>query len=310
MESNFEAKKINHSTYKQIATFETVAPLWKIRPDHAHKGTFGKVLLVGGSFRMQGALNMAAKACFKSGCGTLTLFTPLESARAIAAKNDLTMIIAAHQDEEGYFSNDAYMQLEHLNDYRVIGCGNGMGTKENNLPLLQKIIDSDALVIFDADGINMLAKHKDQLLKQIDQRTKPIIITPHFMEFSRLTGFDLNKIQSHKADIVHQFCYEHPNIIVVLKSETTLIHQNQKEDYCICRPDSSLAKGGSGDVLCGIISGLSAWIEDPFDAAVLGAFVHNQSATYAKSPVSFSPLDLIDHLDDIYLELDKKARLL
>lgn len=305
METNLKDEKSNSSIHPKIASFENMRSLWKARPNQSHKGTFGKVLLIGGSMRMQGALNMAAKACFQSGCGTLTLFTPLESARAIAAKNDLTMIIASPQDEEGYFAKDASLYLDHLENYQLIGCGNGMGTKESCVPILEKIITSNALVVLDADGINVLAKNKERLLSQIDKRTKPMIITPHLMEFSRLSGIDLVQIQSDPAKFVHQFCLNHPNMIVVLKSETTLISQNAKEDYLICRPDSALAKGGSGDVLCGIICGLAAWIEDPFHAAVLGAFVHNQAAATAATPVSFTPLDLIRNLSFVYTKLDE-----
>lgn len=305
METNLKDEKSNSSIHPQIASFENMRLLWKARPKQSHKGTFGKVLLVGGSMRMQGALNMAAKACFQSGCGTLTLFTPLESARAIAAKNDLTMIIASPQDEEGYFGKDADLNLDHLDNYQLIGCGNGMGTKESCVPILEKIIASNALVVLDADGINVLAKHKERLLTQIDKRTKPVIITPHLMEFSRFSGIALDQVQADPAKIVHQFCLEHPNLIVVLKSETTLISQYEKEDFLICRPDSALAKGGSGDVLCGIICGLAAWLEDPFSAAVLGAFVHNQAATYATTPVSFTPLDLIQNLSLVYTKLDQ-----
>lgn len=304
METKSKVQKSHPLFQPQIATFKTMQSLWQSRESHSHKGTFGKVLLVGGSFRMQGALNMATKACFHSGCGTLTLFTPLSSAQAIAAKNDLAMIIASPQDEEGYFANDAYLSLLDLENYRVIGCGNGMGTKESGLPLLEKIIASDALVVLDADGINLLAKYKEQLLAQIDLRTKPVIITPHLMEFSRLTGIEVSQIQKDPLAIVHAFCLQHPNLIVVLKSETTLISQAQKQDYCINRPDSSLAKGGSGDVLCGIICGLSAWIADPFHAAVLGAFVHNQAAVGALSPVAFTPLDLIENLAQVFAKLD------
>ncbi|MDO4663959.1 MAG: NAD(P)H-hydrate dehydratase [Erysipelotrichaceae bacterium] len=305
METNLKDEKSNSSIHPQIASFENMRLLWKARPKQSHKGTFGKVLLVGGSMRMQGALNMAAKACFQSGCGTLTLFTPLESARAIAAKNDLTMIIASPQDEEGYFAQDASLYLDHLENYQLIGCGNGMGTKESCLPILEKIFASNALVVLDADGINVLAKNKETLLEQIDKRTKPVIITPHLMEFSRLSGIDLVKIQADPTAIVHHFCLEHPNIIVVLKSETTLISQYARKDYLICRPDSALAKGGSGDVLCGIICGLAAWIKDPFHAAILGAFVHNQAAATATTPVSFTPLDLIQNLSLVYTKLDQ-----
>lgn len=309
METNLNSEKSSWHCLPQIATLNSLCACWKARPNNAHKGTFGKVLLVGGSLRMQGALNMAAKACFHSGCGTLTLFTPLDSARAIAAKNDLAMIIASPQDEEGYFAKDAYLDLDDLDHYRVIGFGNGMGTKESGLALLEKILASQALVVLDADGINLLSKYKDQVLVQIDKRAKPVILTPHLMEFSRLTGIKVAQIEAHPEEIVHQFCLQHPNLIVVLKSQTTLISQNQRQDYSINRPDSALAKGGSGDVLCGIICGLSAWIEDPFHAAVLGAFVHNQAATYAQSPVSFTPLDLIANLALVYAKLDQQAKL-
>lgn len=288
------------------ASLKTISPLWPQRNRHGHKGTFGKVLLVGGSRRMQGALNMAAQACFRSGCGTITLFTPLDAAKAIAAKTDLAMIIAAEQDGEGYFDHDAYKQLPDLNQFDIIACGNGMGTKPGGFFILRKILKSDAKVVIDADGINIFARHRDELLPLLKERSQPVIMTPHMMEFARLSDDPLPNILENSRSVAEEFCQEYPNLILLTKSDCSTIYQNGRVPYQLYRPDSALSKGGSGDVLCGIVTGLAAWVEDPFIAAVIGAVVHNEAARNAESPVSFTPTDLIQNLSGIYAILDKK----
>lgn len=288
------------------ADLKTISPLWPQRDRHGHKGTFGKVLLVGGSLRMQGALNMAAQACFRSGCGTITLFTPQDAAKAIAAKTDLAMIIAASQNEEGYFDKDAYKQLPDLNQFDVIACGNGMGTQPGGFFILRTILHSNAKVIIDADGINVFAKHREELLPLVKKRNAPVIMTPHMMEFARLCDKPLPYILENSSFAAQTLCQEYPNLILLTKSDCSSIYQNGKVPYQLNRPDSALSKGGSGDVLCGIVTGLCAWVKDPFLATVIGAVVHNEAARQAKSPVSFTPTDLIQNLSDVYATLDQR----
>lgn len=272
------------------------------RSNFSHKGTFGKLLLCGGSARMQGAICMSAKAAFSSGCGTLTLFTPKDAAKAIAAKMDLAMILRADQDAEGWFApGSAKLLSTAIDRCDVIGAGNGMGTGLGAQEVVQEVLKADRPCVLDADAINILSL--DNHIQWLDAHDEPIILTPHLMEFARLVHAPLEQIESDPLTLAQDFCAKHPQVTLVLKSDFTLVC-SQNSHFVIHRPDSALAKGGSGDALCGIISGLLSAGLKPDQAAVLGAWIHNESARAARSPWSFSPEKLIDALEDTFHSLE------
>lgn len=282
-----------------ILNEQQAADFLPVRDPCGNKGTFGKVLLVGGSFRMQGALSMAADSCFHAGCGTVTLFTPDSAARAIASKMDLAMIIPAKEDEHGFFDEQAADELAPMiSSYSLIGVGNGMGTGDGALAVLKTAIAAKLPMVIDADGINLLAKNPE-LLNQI---TRPTILTPHLKEFSRLINKPMNEVLANPFDLAAQFCKDHPALTLILKSDFTLVI-NAWRSVFIHRPDPALAKGGSGDVLCGLVSGLYAQKKDAFAMAALGAYIHNQAARDHISAYTFTPLDLIQNFPAVFVRL-------
>lgn len=282
-----------------ILTEKQAAQFLPVRDPYGNKGTFGKVLLVGGSFRMQGALSMAADSCFHAGCGTLTLFTPEPAARAIASKMDLAMIIPASADESGFFDRQAAGELEQvISSYSLIGVGNGMGTGDGALAVLKAAINAQLPMVIDADGINLLARNPELL----DQIKRPTILTPHLKEFSRLINKPMSEVLANPFDLAAQFCKEHPTLTLVLKSDFTLVI-NAWRSVLIHRPDPALAKGGSGDVLCGLVSGLYAQKKDAFAMAALGAYIHNQAAKDHVSAYTFTPLDLVSSFPTVFARL-------
>lgn len=283
----------------QILDESLAAQLLPVRNEFGNKGTFGKVLMAGGSFAMQGALAMAADACFHCGCGTLSLFTPEPAARAIASKMDLAMILAAPAEEEGFFKTGSGALLsQKIAPFSQLSCGNGMGTGEGALEVLKQILQAKAPAVIDADGINLLAKYPDLL----EETKKPLILSPHLLEFARLMDLSLQDVKDHPLDLARDFVHQHPNTVLVLKSDFTLVVSSEKE-LVLNRPDDALAKGGSGDVLCGIITGLASLKMEPFAAAALGAYVHNAAAKAYVSPFSFTPLDLIANLGTVFARL-------
>lgn len=295
--------KAAHASADSIALLneQGAANLLPTRDRHGNKGTFGKVLLVGGSFQMQGALSMAAKSCFHAGCGTMTLFTPLPAAQAIASKMDLAMILAARADEKGFFDRSAAEQLAgSIGNYQVIGIGNGMGTGDGALAVLETAIAAKLPMVIDADGINLLSQHP-QLLDQIE---RPTILTPHVKEFSRLVNRPLAEVLADPFTLAAGFCKAHPSLTLVLKSDFTLI-MNAWRSLVVWRPDPALAKGGSGDVLCGLITGLYAQKKDAFAMAALGVYIHNAAAQNRLSDYTFTPLDLIANYPEVFCALEK-----
>lgn len=278
---------------------KVAAALLPVRSNFDNKGNFGKVLMAVGSRKMQGAACMAAKACFHAGCGTLTLYSPADAADALRSKLSTAMILNAPQDENGFFSVQAVEHIEKiLAPFSQLACGSGIGRESGSLQIAEVLLSSDKPLVLDADGLSVLAGQTDKL-----DRQAPLVITPHLKEFSVLTGTDFDQVLSDPFGCAEQFAAEHPNVVLVLKSDFTLIIQGQRKAI-VYRPSSALSKGGSGDVLCGLITGLCAWFDNPFEAACVGVWVHNAASQNAESSISFSPEDLIGQFGIIFRKLN------
>lgn len=289
----------NHDCQFYVLDEELAASFLPKRSVSSHKGTYGKGLLVGGSLPMQGALAMAAKACFHAGIGTVTLYTPKEAAIALASKMDLAMIVSA-PSMNGFFDLEAVVALpELLKNYSVFLAGNGMGTGKGARLVMECLMESDVKLVADADGLNCLA-----LKKELLARKSAYIMTPHVKEFSRLSGFSVSDILRDPVACARTFIEKYPNVTLVLKGEQTIVADRTRMAW-ICHPNSALAKGGSGDVLAGLITGLYAQVSDPFKAACLGVYIHNQASFESLDidPAFFTPLNLIENFNPVFLRL-------
>lgn len=276
---------------------DLAASLLPSRSPLGYKGKFGKVLMCGGSMAMQGAIAMASEACFHAGCGTLTLFTPKPAARVLASKMDLAMILEAPHIN-GYFAKEAAGRLDLLvQNYSLLGAGNGIGRGEGAQAVTASVLASDKPLVLDADGLSCAALQPESL-----NRKAPLILTPHVGEFSRLSGKTMAEIESDPLGAMDQFMKEHPGVILVLKSDVTFVTDGHRK-FALVHPNSALSKGGSGDVLCGLITGLFAQGMKPLDAAVLGVWIHSAAAALAEDPFTFTPLQLIENLPPVFRKL-------
>lgn len=287
-----------HTSRLFVLDSQAAAEMLPARPLTAHKGTFGKVLLCGGSLQMQGALSMAADACFHAGCGTLTLYTPRSAALAIASKTDTAMIIPA-DEINGFFDLDACIRLpELLRNYTFCGCGNGMGKGKGARLIAETLLESDMPLLLDADAINCVASRPELL-----DRKAVTILTPHVKEFSRLSGLPVQEIVRDPIQAARSFLNQHPGTVLVLKGAVT-VAADRTTMYFLDAPCDALAKGGSGDVLAGLISGLAAWIPDPLQAAALGVYMHNASARSSSiAPECFTPKDIVNGFSSVLCSL-------
>lgn len=271
------------------------------RSVHSNKGTYGKVLCVGGSSQMSGAISMAAIAALRSGCGLLTCAIP-ESIRSIVATNVLESMYLPLPEKNGQITNEATAILkEQLNNYSCILIGCGIGRSEDIADVLKVLLDSEIPLIIDADGLFALK----ELLPQYKHR-KHLIITPHMKEFSRLINIDVDKIVDDPIKYGLQFTEEYPNITLVLKSETSFVMQGDTV-YINTYGNNGLAKGGSGDVLAGIITGLNAQKQNELESCVLGMFLHAYSADLLleeQTVYSILPSDLFKKIDVIIKGLE------
>lgn len=270
------------------------------RVQQTHKGSYGKVLLIGGSTAMHGALTLCAKSILRSGVGTLTLCIPDCIVSILSQKIEESMIMAT-TSKQGYFGSSVPQQVRNsLSAYDTIVIGNGMGRNEISDELMQVVLESNKPCIIDGDGIFACAKQ----LHRLKQHQAPIIVTPHPKEMSYLTGLSVDEIKRNPFQVVKQFAKEY-HIVVVLKDQYTFLSDG--EDILVnVAGNNALAKGGSGDVLCGIISGLFAQSKQALSASACGVYVHAKCADVLierEDANSILPSDIIEELSHIYKAL-------
>lgn len=249
-------KELNH---------EAVLSLLPDRNPWGHKGDFGKVLLLCGSRGFTGAAYLAAMGALRSGSGLTFLGVP-ESIYAIEAVKLNEPVVFPLPDDDGMLSflavNEIGKRLPQM-DAVLIGCG--LGQSRGVFSVVKAVLETAKCpVVLDADGINVLAEHKDILRG----RQYPTILTPHDGEFLRFGGtIGENRMES-AADFAREW-----NSIVLLKGHETCITDGHC-GYINRTGNPGMAVGGSGDVLAGIITSLLGQGLAPLEAAACGAWLH------------------------------------
>ena len=281
-EHPFQYQMIDHGLSQRI---------FRPRNDFAHKGNYGHALLVCGSFGKVGAAVLATKACVHGGAGLTTTVVPNCGYLILQICIPEAMTLA---DEKEYYISTL---PEDIDRYTAVGIGPGIGTKEETRKTLSFIIRrySKPLVV-DADGLNCLSLQPD-LLQLLPSHS---ILTPHPKEFDRLFGGHKNDFErmSKAAKKAKEL-----NIIIILKGHHTLVAASAGELFFNSTGNAGMAKGGSGDVLTGIITALLAQGYQPADAAKLGVYLHGSAgdrAARALSKESMTASDLIDFMADAF----------
>ena len=244
---------------------EDVLRILPDRDPQAHKGCFGKLLLLCGSRGFTGATALAAMGALRSGAGLVYLAVP-DCIYAIEAVKLTEPVVLPLPDDGSKLSEDAIPQiLELLTKMDAVLLGCGLGQSEGTLAVVKTVLESfHGPVVLDADGINVLSAHRDILRG----RTNPTILTPHTVEFRRIGG-ELNKDRTAAAaDLAIDL-----NCVVLLKGHETVITDGTR---CYLNPTGNpgMAVGGSGDVLAGIIVSLLGQGIAPVEAAACGAWLH------------------------------------
>lgn len=244
------------------------------RPASGHKGTFGHLLLVAGSTGKTGAAVLAAEGGLRSGAGLATLACPAQLNPIFETK--LTEVMTAPLPEvDGMVSMQAIADIEALwQDKDVLAIGPGLGTGEEVGGLVRRLVrDCPLPVVIDADGITALAGHLDVL----KSRTAPTVLTPHPGEMARLLGCSVPEIESDRIGTARRFAAEH-HVILVLKGARTVVAEPDGVVFVNGSGNPSLACGGTGDVLTGVIGGLVGQGMPAVAAVLLGVYLHGRAA--------------------------------
>jgi NAD(P)H-hydrate epimerase len=268
----------------------------------AHKGDFGRALLIGGSRGMAGAISLAGMSCLRSGAGLVKLAVPECILDTVAGYEPSYMTVPLVCDASGYLFPQAFDQLrEHLEEATAIACGPGLGRSAFLTQLVRKFYESvPQPMVIDADGLNALASAPDRL----DGPAGPRILTPHPGEFARLAKLPEKTPRAEQISQAAELAKQH-QLVIVLKGHPTFITDGAREaENTTGNP--GLATGGTGDVLTGIITALVCQGLAPFEAAVLGAHVHGLAGDLAAAElgqVSLIASDLLKYLPGAFQAL-------
>ena len=276
-------------------------PLLPTRAIDSHKGDYGKVLLVGGSQGMSGAISLAGMACLRSGAGLVTLAVPDVCLNVVASFEPSYMTVPLPSDEKGRLTATAQEQLAALADEATcVACGPGLGRSQRVTDLVAWMYEVlPQPIVFDADALFALAEKQDRL----DDPAGPRILTPHRGEFARLIGKE--KLDREQAELrAAQYAIRH-SLIMLLKGNETVVTDGRRSIHN-ATGNPGMATGGSGDVLTGVITALLGQGLGEFDAARLAAYVHGLAGDLAAvklGQTSMIASDIVSHLPAAFMAM-------
>lgn len=253
------------------------------KPD-AHKGDFGRALLIGGSYGMAGAISLAGMACLRSGAGLVRLAVADHTLPLVSAHDPcyMTTALSCKADREFAMPTVIDELLPVTENATCVAIGPGLGRSETRTRIVQHLYErlTQPLAV-DADGLNALAETA-QRNGQPPRHPGPRILTPHPGEFSRLANHKFDSREEQLA-AAKQLAKDW-DVVLVLKGQHTLITDGQRHELNQTG-NPGMATGGSGDVLTGIITALVCQQLSPFDAAVLGCHVHGLAGDLAAAEI-------------------------
>lgn len=268
------------------------------RKKDSHKGTFGTLLSVCGSYGFCGASVLSSLASLRSGVGLLKAYICDKNYSAYCSKVSEAVVLPCKTGENGEPIIEKASFLSELKNCSAVlfGCGTGKSEKMKET-LVTLLENSLSPIILDADGINLLSSDIN-IIKGIKA---PLIITPHPKEMSRLTHLSVGEVQADRIGVAEKFA-ENYNCTVVLKGCNTVVAMPTGEVFVNETGNPGMATGGSGDVLAGVIASLAAQGYSSKDAAVTGVYVHSLAADKAAEKFterSLLPSDIIEELKNI-----------
>ncbi|WP_068133426.1 NAD(P)H-hydrate dehydratase [Roseimaritima ulvae] len=275
------------------------------RDDNAHKGTFGHLLLIAGSVSMSGAARLSGTAALRGGVGLLTIATPRSALPIVAAENPAWMTLPL-DESEGNCVATAVDQIEAAWQRKAaVALGPGLGQTDGVVEVVrQTYADCPLPMVLDADGLNAFAKHTDALKTRADDA--PRVLTPHPGELARLLGTGVGDVQNDRQRVATVFAAAH-KIVLVLKGPGTIITDGQRT-VVNTTGNSGMARGGSGDILTGLIAALLAQGMSAFDAAHLATHLHGLAGDIAAEKFTKQAMlvtDLLDCLPEAWRTIDK-----
>jgi NAD(P)H-hydrate epimerase len=290
-----------------LLTRDQVRRLVQPRPADAHKGDFGRVVVVAGSTGKTGAASLAAMGALRSGAGLVTVACP-RCCQAVIAASGLEFMTEGLDDTAAGTVHLSGAEAALALDADVIVIGPGLGRGEAVTTFVHEVFEkSEAPLVIDADALNAFAGEPAAL---VGREGRAVIITPHPGEMARLLGCTVDDVQADRLGLAADFARSH-RVHVVLKGHRTVIATPDGRVFVNPTGCAGMATGGTGDVLAGMLGAWLAQLLDADAACRLGVFLHGAAGELADADVgevSMTAVDLAEHLGDAILELTARRR--
>ena len=300
-----DAILIEVSRRAETITMHMIRPCFAPRPADSHKGTFGRLLSVCGSYRMPGAAARAAEAALRCGVGLCVAAMPQSAYPLVASHLTEPIFVPLAETGDGTLAKSARAVLrEQAAQADAILIGPGLGRGDGVETVVFDLLEQATCpIILDADGINAVAAHIDRL----KTAKTPLILTPHPAEMARLLGTSVEEVQEDRIGAARRLA-DSFGVTVVLKGHRTIITAPHVGLYENPTGNPGMATGGSGDVLAGMIASFVAQGMDTVSAALCGTYLHGAAGDHAAATLSqhaMLPRDMIGALGELFLILEK-----
>jgi NAD(P)H-hydrate epimerase len=272
---------IKSSLQLNLITPNDIAPLVGPRPRDANKGSFGHVLVIGGSLGKAGAAAMAGMSALRTGAGLSTIATPKSVLSTVAGFHPEVMTEPCEETDAGTISLRAleYAHMDNLvKGKTVLAIGPGISRHSETSEFVRTVVQKYSTpIVLDADGLNAFEGVADKL----NGKSRTLVITPHPGEMARLTGLSIPQVQRDRIGVARSFARDH-ELIVVLKGHRTLIARPDGEVWVNTTGNPGMATGGTGDILTGIVAGMIAQHPSRVTEAVAAAvYLHGLAGDVA-----------------------------
>ncbi len=269
----------------------------------SNKGMYGHVLLIGGAAGKSGAPSMSALAALRTGAGLVTAAVARSIQQTVARVTPELMTVPLQEAADGSLAlanADPGTLAKLLKKISVLAIGPGLGTEGETPELVRKLVGSTTLpLVLDADGLNAFHGHTGEL----DGRNRPIVLTPHPGEMATLLGIGTREVQADRLNLARKFAMEH-HVTLVLKGWRTLVAHPDGRVAVNTTGNPGMAKGGSGDILTGIVAASIAQFPHNIATAVEAAvYLHGLAADFAairRDEHTILATDTIAHLSDAF----------
>ncbi len=267
------------------------------RPRAAHKGEFGRVLVVGGAPGYSGSVAMAARAALRSGAGLVTAYVPHSIAAVVAGYSPEVMVNTGPQTDTGSLSHNAWDELERrLDDFDALLLGPGLTRCDDSLRLVRDIIrDCPTPIVVDADAVAVL----EGSAHWFDKSVAPVVITPHPGEMATLLMKSVEEVQSDRWATARNVVQDSGATVVLKGAATCIANPEDDRVWVNMTGTPGMATAGSGDVLAGMIAAFIAQGIDPRKAPLTAVYLHGRAGSRAaalKSEAGMIAGDIIESI--------------